>query len=146
MSVDYEEEFPALSKNDLMDCDDWHITIDSIIEALNYMVTQLVAHRSSDHKRLFLTERPTILRLSHPDLNILDVVEDPMGWAYQAAVRRLGYALYSKLSQYDPDPLGQMESVLHAVARRDPENEGRRGIIMDKSWDGIGDRDQRWMA
>lgn len=74
----------------------------------------------------------------------LDMLENPLGQALRAGIRDMSERLHKFLGEDLglSDPTREMQNCLHNIAIRDPDQEGRRGAILDKIWDGIGD----WMA
>lgn len=74
----------------------------------------------------------------------LDVLENPLGRTLRAGIRDLGSRLHAFLRDElkVADPSREMLSSLNNIAGHDRDQEGRRGAILDKVWNGIGD----WVA
>lgn len=123
------------------------VTLDNVLAALRHMLALYVRYSNSDDddKKCFV-KSAGIVRLSHPDIGIIDVVRDPVRYSYQVTIRRLGQALFRKLDEHGSDPLGGMEAVVMELAQEDPKHEGMIIEILDKNWDGVGDENRRWMA
>lgn len=74
----------------------------------------------------------------------LDLLENPLGQALRAGIRAMSERLHGFLRDELAlsDPGREMQSCLHNIAVRDPDQEARRGAVLDKIWDGIGE----WVA
>jgi hypothetical protein len=71
----------------------------------------------------------------------LDWLENPLGQTLRAGIREMSERLHSFLRDElaISDPTREMRNCIENIASRDPGQEGRRGAILDKIWDGIGD-------
>lgn len=69
------------------------------------------------------------------------VIENPIHKAVRGQLKRLGEQLFNLTGSTDA-----MLEVCYEVASRDPRHEGYRLDILDKAWDGIGSKNDLWIA
>ncbi len=78
---------------------------------------------------------------SREDAEASEILDDPVGAACRHSIRRLGEHLYQLARDTDT-----MSDVLERVADRDPSRYSLRATILDRSWNGIGEGQDRWWS
>jgi len=115
------------------------------------IITNLDARIEHDirRKEAMAGGMPGIKLISGDDLIVADeegaylesVISDPVRWALRQQLKDLGWRLFRLLGTTNA-----MLSVAHEAADAEPERFGRRINIIDKTWDGIGEGNDCWLA
>jgi hypothetical protein len=91
---------------------------------------------------------PTVLKIrtldelaSREDAKVIEILDDPLGASCRHSIRRLGEHLYEIARDTDA-----MSDVLERVADRDPSRYSLRATSIDKSWNEIGEGQDRWWS
>ena len=80
-------------------------------------------------------------RMTRLDLDVADLVRNPVRAACRQAVRRIGERLFKVCGT-----ISGMSQVAERVAAWDPPQYGMRAAIIDHAWDGVGEGTNRWFA
>jgi hypothetical protein len=121
--------------------------IERIVFALDDLIEEIVKRiqtRPANPGKL--TATPIKIRTLHElaareDAEVSEMLDDPVGAACRHSIRRLGELLYDITKSTDV-----MSDVLERVADRDPSRYSLRATILDKSWNGIGEGQDRWWS
>ncbi len=121
--------------------------IERIVFALDDLVEEIVKRtqiRPVNPGKL--TSTPIKIRSLHDlasreDAEVSEILDNPVGAACRHSIRRLGEHLYEIARDTDT-----MSDVLERVADRDPSRYSLRATILDRSWNGIGEGQDRWWS
>jgi hypothetical protein len=121
--------------------------IECIVFSLDDLVEEIVKRiqtRPANPGKL--TATPIKIRTVHElasreDAEVSEILDDPVGAACRHSIQRLGELLYDITKNTDV-----MSDVLERVAARDPSRYSLRATIVDKSWSGIGEGQDRWWS
>jgi hypothetical protein len=75
------------------------------------------------------------------ELEIRDILRDPVGHALRREIKSLGGHLFRIL-----ESTNGLKAVLERVAGREPSNYTRRATILNEQWHGIGAGNDFWVA
>jgi hypothetical protein len=114
-----------------------------IENALDVLLTKLLEER--ERKRRAPGPKPPLRAFSAAELAEMPIlsdqeimreriIEDPVGGAFEYAIRELGEVLFER------GDVELMRELLERVASRHPKSYGQRATILDHKWDGIGNR------
>jgi hypothetical protein len=121
--------------------------IERIVFALDDLVEEIVKRTQTRPANLGkLTATPIKIRTldelaSCEDAEVSEILDDPVVAACRHSIRRLGEHLYELARDTDT-----MSDVLERVADRDPSRYSARATIIDKSWNGVGEGQDRWWS
>ncbi len=126
-------------------------TISDFEDAFDVLLTAYLDQKRKQvgTKRLYLKEVMVLSEIPGQwKAQLLEVLENPLASALREAMRDLAqrYHDFLKAELKVENPLREMEASLYNIAGRDIDQEGRRGSILDKVWDGVGDGKCSWMA
>jgi hypothetical protein len=79
---------------------------------------------------------------------LIDMIENSIGFALGGSISKLGQHLFDflKIEKGLANPMREMLNSAERIAARDVDQEGRRGAILDKLFDGVGEEGNRWTA
>jgi len=116
--------------------------IEFALDALLNEIVERIKHEPSFTRQVQATPfKPISLDQipSRDETEVNELLHDPVGSACRYAITRLGNRLYGVTKSTDV-----MSEVLERVAKRDSSHYGLRATIMDKSWEGVGEGNDRW--
>lgn len=125
--------------------------ISDVEDAIDVLLTAYLQQKLNPvgTKQLYREGPLLLMEIADGELGqFIAIVENPLGFVLRDGIFRLGQSLHDliKTELGATDPLREMVNSVERIAARDPGHEGRRGALLDKIFDGVGDENSRWMA
>jgi hypothetical protein len=127
--------------------------VTDIEDAIHFLLTDYVQQRKNP--RGASHAEPRIITVADvmaadDDRDLYSLTTDPLRTVLRRGIRDLAQHLFNafdKAMMEGGDGAAQaMQDACYRIAGRDPDNEGMRGDILDKIWDGVGNDHWRWWA